>query len=240
MAKYSNIYANSEPRVFDSGLRDYMYLIYKNMGASLLISGLVAFLVGTNLALMKLFFSNRLIALVIQLSPIFFVYSFNKSIFTGTVEEAKTKLFLFAGLMGLSLSGIFMMYAKQDITTAFLVSASMFGGMSLYGYSTKSDLTTMRSFLVMGMMGLFFASLVNIFLKSGTMSFGISCIGVLVFTLYTAYDVQNLKNLHSFISLNGDYKERIAVMGALQLFLDFINLFTSMLHIMSRVGNDRE
>jgi FtsH-binding integral membrane protein len=142
--------------------------------------------------------------------------------------------------MGLSLSTIFVAYARQDITSAFLVSASMFGGMSLYGYTTKKDLTSLRSFLVMGVMGLLFASLINIFMRSGTMSFGISCIAVVVFTLYTAYDVQNLKNLHAFVSVNGDYKERMAIMGALQLFLDFINIFTSILHIMSRMGSNRD
>jgi FtsH-binding integral membrane protein len=237
--KYSNIYENSESRVFDSGLRDYMYLIYKNMGISLLISALVALFVGTNPTLLKFFFSNGLVALIIQLSPLFLIFSFNKTIFTGTVEDAKTKLFLFAGLMGLSLSTIFVIYARQDITSAFLVSASMFGGMSLYGYTTKKDLTSMRSFLIMGIMGLLFASLINIFMKSGTMSFGISCIAVVVFTLYTAYDVQNLKRLHTFVSVSGDYKERIAIMGALQLFLDFINIFTSILHIMSTLNNNR-
>jgi FtsH-binding integral membrane protein len=238
--KYSNIYTNSGSKVFDSGLRDYMYLIYKNMGISLLISAIVAFVVGTNPVLLKFFFSNALTALIVQLAPIFFIFSFNKTVFTGTVEDAKTKLFLFAGLMGLSLSTIFVVYARQDITSAFLVSASMFGGMSLYGYTTKKDLTSLRSFLMMGVMGLLFASLINIFMRSGTMSFGISCITVVVFTLYTAYDVQNLKNLHAFVSVNGDYKERIAIMGALQLFLDFINIFTSVLRIMSRVGSNRD
>jgi FtsH-binding integral membrane protein len=207
------------------------------MGISLLVSAIVAFIVGTNVALLRFFFSNPLIALIVQLSPLFFIFSFNRTIFTGKVEDAKTKLFLFAGLMGLSLSTIFAVYARQDITSAFLVSASMFGGMSLYGYTTKKDLTSLRSFLMMGVIGLLSASLINIFLRSSSMSFGISCIAVLIFTLHTAFDAQNLKNLHSFASVNEDYKERIAIMGALQLFLDFINIFTSVLHIMSSMNN---
>jgi FtsH-binding integral membrane protein len=235
--KYSNVYVNAESRVFDGGLRDYMYLIYKNMGISLLISAIVAFVVGSNVALLKFFFSNPLITLIIQLSPLFFIFSFNKTVLTGRIEDAKTKLFLFAGLIGLSLSTIFVVYARQDITSAFLVSASMFGGMSLYGYTTKKDLTTLGSFLMMGIIGLLSASLINIFVRSSSMSFGISCIAVLIFTLHTAFDVQNLKNLHGFASMGGDYKERIAIMGALQLFLDFINIFTSVLHIMSSMNN---
>jgi FtsH-binding integral membrane protein len=235
--KYSNVYANTESRVYDDGLRDYMYLIYKNMGLSLLISAVVAFVVGTNVVLLKFFFSNPIIALIVQLSPLFFVFNFSRTIFTGRIEDVRMKLFFFAGLMGLSLSTIFAVYARQDITSAFLVSASMFGGMSLYGYTTKKDLTSFGSFLIMGVFGLICASLINLFFRSSSVSFGVSCIAVLIFTLYTAYDVQNLKRLHSYASVNGDYKDRIAVMGALHLFLDFINIFTSILHIMSNMSN---
>ncbi|MDR2760432.1 MAG: Bax inhibitor-1/YccA family protein [Rickettsiales bacterium] len=237
--RYSNIYANTQSKTFDGDLRDYMHLIYKYMGLSLFISAAVAFVVGTNQTLLRFFFSNMLMALIVQLSPLFFMFNLSKTIFTGSAEEARTKLFIFAGLMGISLSTIFAVYARQDITSAFLVSGSMFGGMSLYGYVTKKDLTGLGSFLMMGVMGLLFASLINIFFRSGAMSFGLSCISVLIFTLYTAYDVQNLKNLHSYASLSGgDMREKIAVMGALRLFMDFINIFTSVLHIMSRL-NDR-
>lgn len=237
--KYANIYANEGNNVFDKSLRDYMYLIYKNMGISLMISALVAFIVGTNPALLKMFFSNRLISLVVALAPIFFVFSINKAIFTKTVEEAKNSLFIFAGLMGLSLSTIFVMYTKENIFQTFLTSAAMFGSMSLYGYKTKSDLTKWQSFLYMGLFGLLFASLFNIFFKSSSLSFGISCIGVVLFTLYTAYDVKKLKDLHNYVSLNTDAKERIAIFGALQLYLDFINLFIYLLEIFSRMSNNK-
>ena len=161
--KYTNIYSNTESRSFDSGLRDYMYLIYKNMGIALLISAIVAFFVSSSPTLLRIFFSNTIIALIVQLSPIFFVYSFSKSIMNLSVSEAKNKLYIFAGLMGLSLSTIFVMYTRQSIVETFLTTSLTFGGMSLYGYTTKRDLTSLGSFLFMGIFGLCIASLINLF-----------------------------------------------------------------------------
>lgn len=232
--KYTNIYTNTqENRVFDNNLKDYMYLIYKNMGLALLVSGIVAFIVGNSPVLLKLFFSNFLVALIVQLSPIFFIFSFNKTLANGTVQEAKNKLLIFSGLMGLSLSTIFLMYTRQSILETFLTTSITFGCMSLYGYTTKKDLSSLGSFLFMGICGLCVASIVNLFIRSSNMSYALSCIGVVIFTLYTAYDVQKLRNLYNYVSTNSDAKEKIAIFGALELYIDFINLFTSLLRIMN-------
>ena len=239
--KYANVY-NSEYQnsSFDAGLRDYMYLIYKNMGISLLISSIVAFIVGTNITLLQFFYSNRLIAFLVQLAPIFFVFSINKEVFSGSVETARNKLYIFSALMGVSLSTIFVIYTRQNIYNVFLTASATFGAMSLYGYTTKKDLTSWSSFLYMGVMGIFIASLINIFVRSATVNLGVSIIGVLLFTLYTAYDVQSLKRLHTFVGITADSKDRIAIMGSLQLYMDFINLFLYMLRVMGSMSNRKE
>lgn len=237
--RYANIYSNENTFSRDDDLRDYMYLIYKNMGIALLISSAVAFIVGNSRALLSFFLGNFLMRLIVMLSPIFLSLSISKSVMTSSVQDAKNKLYIFAGLMGISLSTIFIVYTRENIVETFLTTALTFGCMSLYGYSTKKDLTSLSSFLYMGVFGLLIASLINIFARSGSINYMISCSGVVIFTLYTAYDVQKLKNLHSYIGNSQDFKERVAVIGALELYLDFINVFTYLLSLMGRQGNDQ-
>lgn len=236
--KYANIYSNDgrEKEVFDSGLRDYMYLIYRNMGLALLISGLVAFVVGSSPSLLNLFLGNFLMRLIVMLAPIFVSISLSRSLMTSTVVEAQSKLYIFACLMGLSLSTIFVVYTKQSIVETFLTTALTFGGMSLYGYSTKKDLTRWESFLMMGVMGLLIASIINLFFHSSSMSYTISCVGVVIFTLYTAVDMYKLKELHKYIGFSQDAVERIAIIGSLELYLDFINIF---LYLLNFLGDQR-
>ena len=178
--KYTNIYSNTESRSFDSGLRDYMYLIYKNMGIALFISAMVAFFVGNSPVLLGMLFSNPIIALIIALSPMFFVYSFTKSLLNLSINEAKNKLYIFSALMGLSLSTIFAVYTRQSIVETFLTTAITFGGMSLYGYTTKRDLTSLGSFLFMGIFGLCIASIINLFIRNAGFSYMLSCLGVVI------------------------------------------------------------
>lgn len=237
--KYANVYTTSENVSYDQGLKEYMYLIYKNMGLSLLISALVAFFVSRSNALLSLLFSNWLTATIVSFAPIFFIFSINKSIYTGSIADAKKKLFIFSTLMGLSLSTVFVFYNYGDIFSVFLTTSATFGVMSLYGYVTKRDLTSWGSFLFMGVMGLFIASIINMFVRSASANLTIAYISVILFVLYTAYDVQNLKKLYTFVGINSDFKERIAIMGALSLYIDFINLFLSLLRIMSHNRNNR-
>ncbi|MGB6507282.1 MAG: Bax inhibitor-1/YccA family protein, partial [Xanthobacteraceae bacterium] len=138
--------------------------------------------------------------------------------------------FLYAGLLGLSLASIFLAYTGQSITQVFFISAATFGAMSLWGYTTKRDLTGFGSFMVMGLLGIVIASLVNVFLHSGPLGWAISVIGVLVFVGLTAYDTQRIKEMYSPMD-DGTIAGRKAVMGALSLYLDFINLFLMMLRL---------
>jgi FtsH-binding integral membrane protein len=233
--KYTNIYTNAkEGAVYDSKMRDYMFLIYKNMSIALFLSAIVAFIVGNSQFLMRMFFSNPLISLIVQLAPLFFVFNFTRAISRISVEEARGKLFIFAGLMGISLSTVFMIYTRQSITETFLTTSITFGGMSLYGYTTKKDLTSMGSYLIMCVTGLFVASLINLFIRSSSMSYGLSCISVVIFTLYTAYDVQKLKNSYYFTTSSDEVREKVAIFGALELYMDFVNLFLTLLRLLNR------
>ena len=226
--KYTNIYSNE--KTFDVGLRDYMYLVYKQMGVALLLSGLVAYIVASTPVLLGIFFSNPIIALIVQLAPIFYVFTFGKNILSLSVQQAKNKLYIFSGLMGISLSTIFIAYTSQSIVETFLTTAITFGCMSLYGYTTKKDLTSLGSFLFMGIVGLCVASLINLFVRSSSFSYALSCIGVIIFTLYTAYNVQELRRIYDYTKTSGsEVVSKMAIFGALDLYITFINLFTSLL-----------
>ena len=141
-----------------------------------------------------------------------------------SASKAQTVFWIFAGLMGLSLSSIFVVYTEASIARVFFITAGTFGAMSIYGYTTKRDLTKLGSFLMMGLIGIIIASLVNIFMKSAMMYFVISILGVLIFVGLTAYDTQKIKNMY-LVSDSGELMGKKAVMGALTLYLDFINLF---------------
>jgi FtsH-binding integral membrane protein len=219
---------------YDLGLRKFMLQVYNYMTVALAISGLVslgvsmspeamAFIWGTYFKWVVIFaplgMSLLLMGMLDKMSP----YS------------AKIFLFVFAAVMGLSLSSIFAIYKLGSIVQVFFISASTFGAASLYGYVTKRDLTKFGSFLVMGALGLCIASVVNIFLQSSAFVFAISCIAVLIFTALTAYDTQQIKDHYD--SSYGDEREKAGVLGALNLYLDFINIFVSLLQL---VGEKKE
>jgi FtsH-binding integral membrane protein len=152
-----------------------------------------------------------------------------------SVSAAQMSFWIFAGLMGLSLSSVFLIYTGNSITQTFFVTAAAFGGLSLYGYTTKRDLSAMGSFLIMGVFGLIIASLVNIFLASSALQFAVSVLGVLIFAGLTAYDTQRIKSMY----FEGDgiaTASKKAIMGALALYLDFINMFMFLLQFL---GNRR-
>ena len=166
-----------------------------------------------------------------MLAPLGMVFFLSARIQSMSVSGAQTAFWVFAGLMGLSLSSIFLVYTAQSITQTFFITAAAFGALSLWGYTTKRDLTGMGSFLVMGVFGLIIAMVVNIFLQSSALQFAISAIGVLIFSGLTAYDTQKIKEMY----FEGDdvlVAGRKAIMGALTLYLDFINLFTFLLQFL--------
>lgn len=218
----------SRTATFDSALRDYMVKVYQHMSIALVISGLVAFLVSSSPQLMQAIFGTPL-AYVVMFAPLAFVIFFGFKLNSMSSEKARGYLYFYAGLMGLSLATIFVVYTGASITRVFLITASTFGAMSLYGYSTKKDLTSFGSFLIMGLIGIMIASLVNIFLKSSGLDFAISLIGVFIFIGLTAYDTQRIKQTYYHFAGNDEMVNKMAVIGALSLYMDFINLFIMLL-----------
>jgi FtsH-binding integral membrane protein len=213
---------------YDEGLRVYMSSIYKYMSLALLITGLVAFFTAHTSFLLKMIFGTP-IGIVVMLAPLFYVFYFSRKIWAMSPEKARNNLWIFSGLMGLSLTSVFLAYTHTSVVRTFFITSATFAGMSLYGYTTKKNLSGIGSFLFMGLIGIIIASIVNIFLRSAGMEFMISILGVIIFTGLTAYDVQRLKNTYDYVGVNSDMKEKVAIIGALNLYMDFINLFIMLL-----------
>jgi FtsH-binding integral membrane protein len=235
-------YGADRAAAIDAGLRAYMIRIYNYMAAGVALTGVVAWLtfnaaVQTNaagqLALtpfgQTIYGGPLMIVLFIGTLGLVFFMSFriNKL----QVGTALTLFMVYAGLLGLMLSSIFLTYTGASITRTFFISAASFGALSLYGYTTQRDLSPIGSFLVMGLFGLILAMVVNMFLKSTGLDFAISAIGVLIFAGLTAWDTQKIKEMYS-ANDDGTISGRKAVMGALTLYLDFINLFLFLLRFM--------
>ena len=218
----------------DVGLRAYMLRVYNYMSLGLALTGAVAFAASTSQDLMQVIHGTPL-KWVVMLAPIGFVIFLSARMHAMKPATAQTVFWVYAGFMGLSLSYIFLAYTGASITRVFFITAATFAGMSLYGYTTKRDLSGFGSFLMMGLIGIIIASVVNMFLQSSAMHFVISVVGVLVFVGLTAYDTQAIKSMYSETD-TGATQEKKAIMGALRLYLDFINLFIMLL---SLFGNRR-
>jgi len=225
--------------LMDEGLRAYMLRVYNYMGSALLVTGIVALITFKSAveSLSPLDFTPlgdsiyaSGLAWVVMLAPLGVVFYMSFGINKMSASKAQTVFWIFAALMGISLSSIFVVYTETSITRVFFITAGTFGAMSIYGYTTKRDLTKLGSFLMMGLIGIIIASIVNIFLNSGPMYFIISILGVLIFVGLTAYDTQKIKNMYT-ASDSGEIMGKKAVMGALTLYLDFINLFIMLLRI---------
>lgn len=217
----------------DAGLRAHMNKVYGLMSVAMLITGAVAFFVGTNDAILSAIFGSP-IRYVVMFAPLAVVFGMSSMISRMSQATAQAVFWLFAGLMGLSISYIFAVYTGISITQTFLVTAIAFAGLSLYGYTTKKDLSGMGTFLIMGVIGLIVASIVNMFLQSGAVAFAISTLGVLIFAGLTAYDTQKIKSTYLAHAHHGDIEwlGKAAIMGALSLYLDFLNMFMFLLSFM--------
>lgn len=216
----------------DEGLRTFMLKVYNYMGLGLALTGAVAFFTASSPAMMQAIHGTALSWLV-MLSPLAFILVLSFGIQKLRPATAQALFWAFAGVMGLSLSSIFIVYTGTSIARVFFITAALFGAMSLYGYTTKKSLASWGSFLFMGLLGVIIAMVVNIFLASSALHFAISVIGVLIFTGLTAYDTQNIKQQY----YEGDgavIAEKKAIMGALRLYLDFINLFIMLMHLMGQ------
>lgn len=221
----------SVANAIDAGLRQYMLNVFSYMSAGLAVTAVVAYVASTSAAFMSFLLSSQLVFLLIALAPLgISLYLFSR-ISSMSPGNAKALFFGYAAILGLSLSSIFAVYSTFSIAYTFFVASSMFLSMVVYGYVTKKDLTSWGSFLMMGLIGLIIASVVNMFMRSPITSLVISAIGVIIFTGLTAYDTQVIKSYYTESDSEG-VSEKKAIIGALKLYLDFINLFLSLLRFL--------
>jgi uncharacterized protein len=251
MAEFDAIRSTAGVRTaeIDAGLRAHMNKVYGTMSVGMLITALAAwaisglavsdvptaYQIGANSYLTSVgaaIYTSPL-KWVIMFAPLAFVFGLSAMINKMSAATAQLVFYAFAAVMGLSLSSIFLIYTATSITQVFLITAIAFAGLSLYGYTTKKDLSGMGTFLMMGVIGLIVAMVVNIFLQSSALQFAISAIGVLIFAGLTAYDTQSIKNTYLQMASSGDQEwlGKAAIMGALRLYLDFINMFMFLLQL---------
>lgn len=236
--------AQSKAVAYDMGLRAYMLKIYNYMASALALTGIVALLAANSPAFVEALYNvqgGRIVGMsalgwLVAIAPLGLVFLLGYKINSLSASAAQGIFWAYAGLVGLSLTSIFLMYTGESIARTFFVTAGTFGAMSLYGYTTKKDLTGFGSFLIMGVIGLLIASIVNIFMQSSALSFVISALGVLIFTGLTAYDTQKIKHMYYEVAGNTEAMAKASIMGALNLYMDFINIFV---HLLRFIGERR-
>jgi FtsH-binding integral membrane protein len=242
MAEYENrvrsVNAAAGAVAIDEGLRAYMLRVYNYMLLGLALTGATAW-AALNTPLGALFFqqtaagfSLSTLGWIAFFAPLGLVFFLSFRIHAMSFSTAQTVFWIYAALMGIGLAPLFVIYTATSVAQVFFITSATFGAMSLWGYTTKRDLTSWGSFLFMGLIGIIIASVVNIFLGSGTMSLVISIIGVIVFTGLTAYDTQKIKESYDVVGHDGQLAGKSAIMGALNLYLDFINLFIMLLRLL--------
>ena len=209
----------------------FMVRVYNWMTAGLAITGFMAFYVSNNETIMGIIFGNPFMPIVLMIVQIGLVFWLASRVMQMSVRQATGVFMLYAGLTGITFSFIFVVYTSASITSTFLVTAGTFGAMSLYGYTTKKDLTSWGSFLFMGLIGIIIASVVNMFMQSTMMHMIITYAGVLIFVGLTAYDTQKIKEMNILGNEGTDEDTKEAIRGALTLYLDFINLFLMLLRL---------
>ena len=213
----------------DEGLRSYMLRVYNYMTTGLALTGIVAYLVASTPPLMNAIYGTG-IGFIVALAPLGIIFFISFRIHKMSFSGAQAAFWAFAAAMGLGLAYIFVVYTGASIARVFFITAGTFAGMSLYGYTTKRDLTGFGNFLIMGLFGIIIAMVVNIFLASTMIHFVVSVLGVLIFVGLTAYDTQKIKEMYYELD-DSEVAGKKAIMGALRLYLDFINIFVFLLHI---------
>jgi len=214
---------------YDEGLRKYMLGVYNYMTLAMGITGLVAYATSVSPGMINLIFGTPL-QWVVMLAPLGFVFFLSARIHKMAASTAQITFWVFAAVMGLSLASIFLAFTGESVAKVFFVTAGAFAGLSLLGYTTKKNLSGMGTFLFMGLIGVIIAMVVNIFLASPALQFVISVVGVLVFAGLTAYDTQQIKNMYDAAD-SGEVSTKKSVMGALRLYLDFLNMFLFLLQL---------
>lgn len=231
--------AGARTAQIDEGLRAHMNRVYGTMSVGLLVTAGVAWAVGSSPALLSILrdpvtLSPNILGWIVMFLPLVMVFAFGAAINRLSAAGAQLFFYVYAGAMGLSLSWIFAVFTGISIAQTFLVTAIAFAGLSLWGYTTKKDISGWGAFLIMGLIGLIVASIVNIFLGSPALHFAVSVIGVLIFAGLTAYDTQKIKvdYIQHAHAMDGEWLAKSAIMGALSLYLDFVNLFMFLLQFM--------
>ncbi len=236
MSDYENYSSASRTDAveFDAGLRAYMLKVYNYMAAGVGITGLVSWYLGQyflgNAEAAQAFFGSPM-AMIAMFSPFVFVLALSFGINKMSAGTAQLTFWAFAAVMGVSMSSIFLMYTGGSIARIFFITMIMFASLSAWGYTTKRNLGAMGTFLFMGLIGLIVAMVVNMFLQSSAMSFAISVIGVLIFAGLTAWDTQKIKEGYYNVSHSAELAKKGAIMGALSLYLDFLNMFLFLLRL---------
>lgn len=231
-------YSASSTTVIDEGLRQYMLKVYNFMSAGLALTALSAYLI-INTPLLRLFFTANPsgqfglsgFGWLMFLAPLIMVFAFSWVINRGTSSQAQLFFWVFSAVMGVSLAPTFLVYTGASVARVFLITAATFGAMSIYGYTTKRDLTGMGSFLIMGLWGIIIATIVNIFLKSSGLDYALSFLGLFIFIGLTAFDTQRIRNMYDGFG-GVEVATKKAIVGALSLYLDFINMFLYLLRFM--------
>lgn len=227
----------------DAGLRAYMLKVYNYMTGALVLTGAVAWAVAHTPALLNLFYRSvmttggvalqpTILGWVVMLAPLAMVFFLSFRIMQMSLAAAQATFWAYAGLVGASLASILIVYTGASVALTFFVTAATFGTMSLWGYTTKRDLTGFGNFLMMGLIGILIAMVANIFFKSAAIEFVVSILGVLIFTGLTAWDTQKIKNTYYQVANDGTMAGKMAVMGALSLYLDFLNIFLFLLRFL--------
>lgn len=228
-----------ERTAIDEGLRNYMLKVYNFMAGGLCVTALAAYVLMSSPSFMKIFYNFNsagyvtgmsALGWIILFAPLIMVFAFNWVVARGTPQQVQMLFWGFSAVMGISLAPTLMIYTGASVARVFLITAAMFGGMSLYGYTTKKDLSGMGSFLIMGVWGIVIASIVNLFMQSPGLSYAISIIAVIAFTGLTAYDTQKIRQIY-FSGDSSDVYTKKAILGALELYLDFINMFIALLRL---------
>lgn len=223
----------------DEGLRSYMLRVYNYMASGLALTGIVAYVVSQSPVLLQAIYrvspsgavsGYTLLGFIVLFAPLGLVFFLSARIYAMQASTAQALFWVYSALMGLSLSSIFLLYTGDSIARVFFITAGSFAGLSLYGYTTRRDLTGVGSFMMMGLIGIIIAGIVNIFVQSTMMQFVISVVGVIVFAGLTAYDTQQIKEIY-FANDDSEAVTKKSVMGALRLYLDFLNLFLMLLQL---------
>jgi len=239
---YQTIHPAEQSKTYDAGLRSYMLKIYNYMASALALTGIVALLAAHSDAFLSAMYvvegdaitGAKPLAWIVMIAPLGLVMYLSFGLQRMSLLAAQISYWAYAALIGLSLSVIFLTYTNESIAQVFFITAGTFGGMSLYGYNTKRNLTPVGWFLIMGLWGLIVATLINIFLHSSGLQFMLSVIGVAIFVGLTAYDTQKLKALYYQDSANGEWYGKVVIIGALTLYLDFINIFLNLLNLLGK------